>query len=106
MNLLWLRNDLRVNDNIGIKKLLEQKINLKAFYIYDEDKFKDRSAQKWWLCRSLESLEKKLFNLDIKFKIFFEKELVFFDKFIKKKKLTRFFGIQLIYLMKKELKIK
>ncbi len=91
MNLLWLRSDLRVNDNIAIKKLLEQKINLKAFYLYDEDKFKDRSAQKWWLYKSLESLEKKLFNLDIKFEIFFEKELVFFDKFIKKNKINKIF---------------
>ncbi|MEK9717505.1 MAG: deoxyribodipyrimidine photo-lyase, partial [Pelagibacteraceae bacterium] len=91
MNLLWLRSDLRVNDNIAIKKLLEQKINLKAFYLYDEDKFKDRSAQKWWLYKSLESLEKKLFNLDIKFEIFFEKELVFFEKFIKKNKINKIF---------------
>ena len=91
MNLLWLRSDLRVNDNIAIKKLLEQKINLKAFYLYDEDKFKDRSAQKWWLYKSLESLEKKLFNLNIKFEIFFEKELVFFEKFIKKNKINKIF---------------
>ncbi|MEK9959363.1 MAG: deoxyribodipyrimidine photo-lyase, partial [Pelagibacteraceae bacterium] len=91
MNLLWLRSDLRVNDNIAIKKLLEQKINLKAFYLYDEDKFKDRSAQKWWLYKSLESLEKKLFNLDIKFEIFFEKELEIFEKFIKKNKINKIF---------------
>jgi len=70
LKILWLREDLRTEDNDAFINIAKNTENFTVFYAYDELKFKFRSAQRWWLYKSLQKLEDKLSNAGISFKIF------------------------------------
>lgn len=70
LKILWLREDLRTEDNDAFINIAKNTEKFEVFYAYDELKFKFRSAQRWWLYKSLQKLEDKLSNAGISFKIF------------------------------------
>ena len=55
--LVWFRNDLRIQDNLTIQKLLERGSTLMPIFIINEE---IGSASKFWLSESLESLNRQL----------------------------------------------
>jgi deoxyribodipyrimidine photo-lyase len=60
--LIWFRNDLRLDDNEAVQKAVTSGLKLLAIYI-DDANLSTRplgSASKWWLDKSLRSLEKSL----------------------------------------------
>ena len=58
-SIIWFRNDLRITDNAVINYSLENKRRVLPVYIYDPSTSLG-SASKWWLKRSLISLNKSL----------------------------------------------
>ena len=65
LKILWLREDLRTEDNDAFINIAKNTEKFEVFYAYDELKFKFRSAQRWWLYKSLQKLEDKLSNAGI-----------------------------------------
>ena len=57
---LWLREDFRLNDNPAYQAISNSDEKFQIFYSFDEKKFKERSAQRWWLYETLQKLEKQL----------------------------------------------
>ncbi len=58
-SIIWFRNDLRITDNAVINYSLENKRKVLPIYIYDPSAPLG-SASKWWLKKSLMSLNKSL----------------------------------------------
>ena len=58
-SIIWFRNDLRITDNAVINYCLENKQKVLPVYIYDPSTSLG-SASKWWLKKSLISLNKSL----------------------------------------------
>ncbi len=58
-SLILFRNDLRTTDNASINYCIENKRNVLPLYIYDSS-IPLGSASKWWLNKSLKSLNKSL----------------------------------------------
>ena len=58
-SIIWFRNDLRINDNAVINHCLKNKRKVLPVYIYDPSTSLG-SASKWWLKRSLISLNNSL----------------------------------------------
>jgi deoxyribodipyrimidine photo-lyase len=89
IGLFWLRNDFRLDKNIG---LIEATINhdqVVVFYLYKADTYKDQEAQKWWLSKSLLNFRERLNNLNITLEIVETNSFkIFFDKLIKKNDFT------------------
>lgn len=57
--ILWLRNDLRIQDNAALAAALDSGMPVLPVYIWDEASFGawvPGGASKWWLHRALESL--------------------------------------------------
>ena len=69
IGVVWIREDLRINDNNALNYSTNNHENTVAIYIYDENKFKKIEAQKWWLSKSLEDLERNLKKFNIKLEI-------------------------------------
>ena len=90
-NFLWVREDFRMEDNPALHSIssLEQKIY--AFFIYDEKKFKNRSAQQWWLYKTLVNFQNKLNNVGISFKIYADNEVQCIKKLIKNENIDNFY---------------
>jgi len=88
MLIYWLRNDFRLEDNEALSYFSSSKIGELVFFSFDKEKFKDRSAQKWWLYKTIKDFNKKLSNIGIKFIIEENKEFNFIKKIIKEKKIT------------------
>lgn len=61
ITIFWLRQDLRVADNPGLFEAAEKGVVMPV-YIHDEKTSKLGKASRWWLQRSLESLNKDLSN--------------------------------------------
>jgi deoxyribodipyrimidine photo-lyase len=56
------RNDLRLQDNLGLDYILQQDLPPIFIYIFDETKSESEklgSASKYWLHHSLKNLQKK-----------------------------------------------
>lgn len=59
----WLRQDLRLSDNIALTQAIDECDNVYAIYILDEElggKWCIKSASKWWLHYSLKALSKDI----------------------------------------------
>lgn len=64
--LLWVRQDLRLEDNPAL--IAASSHPLLVVYIWDEkDPWAPGAASRWWLDKSLKSLQKSLFSHGIKF---------------------------------------
>jgi len=62
-NLIWLRNDLRINDNPALYHGIKNAKNALIIYIYDDtnpQKWQLGGAKKWWLHHALQDLSKKV----------------------------------------------
>ena len=54
---VWLRDDLRINDNPALSNASNNHEVVSALYIFNENEFSNkREAQKWWVYKSLENL--------------------------------------------------
>ena len=88
MLIYWLRNDFRLNDNEALSYLLSNENDNLVFFSYDKEKYKFRSAQKWWLYKTLKIFDKKLSEIGVKFIVESDLECSFLKKIIKNKKIT------------------
>ena len=88
MLIYWLRNDFRLNDNEALSYLLSSENDNFIFFSYDKEKYKFRSAQKWWLYKTLKIFDKKLSEIGVKFIVENDLEYSFLEKIIKNKKIT------------------
>ena len=63
LNIVWFRQDLRLEDNPALSKAAENNARILPIYILDDENAESWSmgeASRWWLHKSLESLNKSL----------------------------------------------
>ena len=90
-NFLWVREDFRIEDNSALYNLSIFNKDIYAFYTYDAKKFKDRTAQRWWLFKTLKNFQDKLNNIGIQFKIYADNEIQCIKKLIEKEEINNFY---------------
>ncbi len=90
-NYLWVREDFRIDDNPALYNICNIQEKIEAFFIYDEKKFKNRSAQRWWLHKTLVNFQNKLNNIGISFKVYADNEILYIKKLIKNEKIENFY---------------
>ena len=90
-NYLWVREDFRIDSNPALQNLLGHNGKINIFFAYDKEKFKNRSAQRWWLHKTLVSFQKKLNNIGISFKIYADNEVQCIKKLIKSENIDNFY---------------
>ena len=87
--IFWIREDFRIENNPALSFATQNHDNVIALYIYNNNDFDNkREAQKWWVCKSLETLKKELSDYKINLEIVKGDELEIFSKFNKKDKLS------------------
>ncbi len=87
--IFWIREDFRIENNPALSFATQNHDNVVALYIYNNNDFDNkREAQKWWVCKSLETLKNELSNYKINLEIVKGDELEIFSKFNKKDKLS------------------
>ena len=84
MLIYWIRNDFRFKDNEAFYYFFNKKENKKCVYSYDDDKFKNRSAQKWWLYKTLCNYKINLEEKKIKFDFILNNEIDAINYILKK----------------------
>ena len=90
-NILWLREDFRLEDNPALYEVSKKSEKFTIFYIYNHKKFEDRSAQRWWLYQSLNNYQKKLGNIGIKLEIYEGNEIDIVKNLIKNENIDTFY---------------
>ena len=87
--IFWIREDFRIENNPALSYATQNHENVIALYIYNNNDFdKKREAQKWWVSKSLESLEKELSEYKISLEIVKGDEIEIFSKVNKKDKIS------------------
>ena len=87
--IFWIREDFRIENNPALSFATQNHDNVIALYIYNNNDFDNkREAQKWWVCKSLETLKKELSVYKINLEIVKGDELEIFSKFNKNDKLS------------------
>ena len=67
---VWLRDDLRINDNPALSNASNNHEVVSALYIFNENDFSNkREAQKWWVYKSLVNLKSELKKYNINLEI-------------------------------------
>tara|TARA_A100001011_G_scaffold96114_1_gene101110 strand:+ start:820 stop:2226 length:1407 start_codon:yes stop_codon:yes gene_type:complete len=89
MLIYWIRNDFRFVDNEALKYFSNYKGEKSCLYIYNENRFKERSAQKWWLYKSLTYFRNNLENKKYKFNFLNDLELYSFKNLLKKNNIVQ-----------------
>ena len=89
MLIYWIRNDFRFIDNEALNYFKYYDGKKICCYSYNENKFKDRSAQKWWLYKSLTNFRNNLEEKKFKFHFFNATELNTIKKLLKKNKINQ-----------------
>ena len=84
MLIYWIRNDFRFLDNEALNYFSNYSGKKMCFYAYDQQKFQNRSAQKWWLYKSLESFKIELSKYKINLQVLEGDELDVLSKLKKK----------------------
>ena len=77
MLIYWIRNDFRFIDNEALNYFSNYNGKKICCYSYDENKFKERSAQKWWLSQTIIKFENTLSQLGFKFHLLKEMNMKF-----------------------------
>ena len=90
-NILWLREDFRLEDNPALYEITKKNEKFTIFYVYNHKKFEDRSAQRWWLYQSLNNYQKKLGNIGIKLEIYEGNEIDIVKNLIKNENINTFY---------------
>ena len=86
VGIFWLREDFRLKKNFALSHATKNHKNVVVLYIFKEDKFKDKSAQVWWLYKSLVNFKSDLSKFNINLQIVKSKTYNdFFEKLLKKK---------------------
>ena len=65
IGVVWLRDDFRILKNDALIYASKNHQYVCALYIYKKKDFQKRSAQRWWLFRSLENFKNKLNHFNI-----------------------------------------
>ena len=87
--IVWIREDLRIDNNQALSYASQNHEIVTALYIYNSKYFeKKREAQKWWLSKSLESFKNDLDKFNISLEILSGDEIEIFSKINKKDNLT------------------
>ncbi len=81
--IIWFRNDLRLQNNLTIKNLIERNSSVLPIYILNSDSL--GSASKTWLYKSLSELDKQLKN---QLKVYDGNAANIIDKLIEKYQIT------------------
>jgi len=67
-SIVWIRDDFRLQDNPALSFATNNHEFVSAIYIYDKKEFDNiREAQKWWISKSLKSLNEDLVKNNNKF---------------------------------------
>ena len=70
-SIVWIRDDFRLQDNPALSFATNNHEFVSAIYIYDKKDFDNiREAQKWWISKSLKSLNEDLLISRSSFKLF------------------------------------
>ena len=60
-SIVWIRDDFRLQDNPALSFATNNHEFVSAIYIYDKKEFDNiREAQKWWISKSLKSLNEEI----------------------------------------------
>jgi deoxyribodipyrimidine photo-lyase len=79
--IVWIREDLRIENNPAISYASQNHEAVTALYIYNNKYFdKKREAQKWWLSKSLEFFSDSLKKFNISLEIISGDEVEIFSK--------------------------
>ena len=79
--IVWIKDDFRTENNAALSYASLNHDSVCAIYIYNKEYFDNkREAQKWWISKSLESLEKDLNKFNINLTILVSEEIKFFSK--------------------------
>ena len=67
IGIVWLRDDFRILKNDALEYATQNHNQVCALYIFKKDTFLKKSAQLWWLYKSLKNFKKKLnqFNINL-----------------------------------------
>ena len=80
--IVWIRDDFRLQDNPALSFATNNHEFVSAIYIYDKKDFDNvREAQKWWISKSLKSLNEDLNKNNINLEIIEGDHINFFEKF-------------------------
>jgi len=83
--IFWIREDFRIENNPALSFATQSHDGVIALYIYNDNDFDNkREAQKWWVCKSLETFKKDLSDYKINLEIVKGDELEIFSKLNKK----------------------
>ena len=86
--IVWIRDDLRMEDNSALANATLNNDEVSAVYIFNKFHFDNkREAQKWWISKSLESLKVDLNKFNINLELLISDELKIFSD-INEKSLT------------------
>jgi len=91
LNILWVREDFRTEDNPALLSIEKDTEKFEVFYAYNSKNFESRSAQRWWLYKSLIKFQEKLSDKGIVFKIFNTDILTVIKELIKKNNINQFY---------------
>ena len=81
-SIVWIRDDFRLQDNPALSFATNNHEFVSAIYIYDKKEFDNiREAQKWWISKSLKSLNEDLLKNNINLEIIEDNQINFFKKF-------------------------
>ena len=81
-SIVWIRDDFRLQDNPALSFATNNHEFVSAIYIYDKKEFDNiREAQKWWISKSLKSLNEDLVKNNINLEIVEDNQINFFKKF-------------------------
>ena len=87
--IVWIREDLRIEDNQALSFASQNHEIVSAVYIFNNNYFdKKREAQRWWLSKSLESFKKDLEAFNISLEIVLGEEMDIFSKIKEKDDIT------------------
>ena len=87
--IVWIREDLRTENNAALSYASQNHEIVSALYIYNNKYFDEkREAQKWWLSKSLENFNLDLKKLNISLEIQLGDELEIFSNIKKSDDIT------------------
>ena len=69
IGIVWLRDDFRLLNNDALEYATQNHDQVSALYIFKKNFFSKRSAQLWWLYKSLKNFKKKLNQLNINLEV-------------------------------------
>ena len=86
---VWIREDLRIENNCALSYASQNHEIVSALYIYNDKYFdKKREAQKWWLSKSLNYFSEDLSQFNISLEILSGNEIEILSKIKKKDDIT------------------